>query len=166
MNSFLRRSLLYIAVAIGTSISIIYLIAFLDQFISKGWRDEDARQITMQVASHISNQDKTLKIDTAQQYSDGCSFLLFEVYTHKCFSIKISAPISTNLKAYDLNQITSVVASKYWAIRGQQSTALHRKEERNVRITLILESFEERIESDGTKIFLKSEIRRSSMEIK
>ena len=77
-------------------LQIIYLIAFLDQFISKGWRDEDARQITMQVASHISNQDKTLKVDTAQQYSDGCSFLLFEVYTHKlknvflyCFNVDI-----------------------------------------------------------------------------
>lgn len=165
MKSLRRKPFFKVLIAITALISTAYLAALLDQMTSKGWRDADARIIAIQIAKHISNQDKNLTVNTAQQYSDGCSFILFEIYTHKCFSIRISAPASSSLMAYDINQLAKIVSSVSLE-SSRNNRRINYFIHRPMKITFILESFDTKTEHDGIKVFSRSEIKRLTVEAK
>lgn len=150
----------YLFTTLSFLIVLIYLLAFLEQMISKGWRDKDAQLVVKDFALQFVANNPSIKVGVAQQYTDGCSFFLLEIYWRRCFSIRFAVPISETVPSNLLDEAEALMERQFSV---QKLPPMGR----NVptKITLLLEAYEETEHKDGSKYFKRRELNRKTFEV-
>lgn len=164
MTIISKHRIFALLMAVMSLLPIAYLVAFIEQSTNKGWRTREAGEVANILANHLNRSGSSIKVNTAQQYTDGCSFFLFEIYRRSCFSVRLSVPLSTDISHIDLEEYVNLVKETLSSKNSKsQASALNSTKDRP-KITLVIEGFQITLEPDGTKRTLRQELKRITFE--
>jgi hypothetical protein len=151
-------------VAVISLLPTAYLVAFIEQSTNKGWRTREAIEVANTLANYLISSGSSITVNTAQQYTDGCSFLLFEIYRRSCFSVRLSVPLYIDTSHIDLQEYVNLVKEARSSKNSKSEAGALNSTKDRAKITLVIEGFRITLEPDGTKRTLRQEIKRITFE--
>lgn len=143
-----RQSKILLAAVIA--IGVIYASAYINQFIGKGWRNSEAELLAKRIGADAMQRHLPLRVNTAQEYSDGCSFWALEIYWRTCFSVHIAVQPGIEIDELDRWHLRELVVSEFSADKARTNLIMDALG-LPAKVNLTFEQYEEVVGVDGAR---------------
>lgn len=159
--SVLRKTSIVVLIVFGA----IYAMAFINQFSSKGWRSNEARSLASQISAHAANKQLPMRVNMAQEYSDGCSFWALEIYWRPCFSIHVALHPKARIAEVEEWGLRELVVREFRTDQARDELILGGINS-SAKIRLEVERYAELVRADGTRTNSLIEKNQITIEVK